>query len=137
MKAHDDKAVENLVNKMMEKIDLESPSLHFTNQVMTQVEALQSSAITKYKPLISNRLWSIIGFAILATCTYLFLNTPTNETSWLSSINFDALANNSITQSVSGFKISKTLMYTIVFMSLMICIQVPLLKNHFDKRFES
>jgi len=137
MKAHDDKSVENLVDKVMQETVLESPALDFTSQVMAQVEALQSSKITAYKPLISTRIWSVIGFAILATCAYLFLNTPTNEISWLSNINFDALANNSITQSVSGFKMSKTLMYTIVFMSLMICVQVPLLKNHFDKRFES
>lgn len=137
MKAHEDKAIENLVNKVMQETELESPSLHFTSQVMSQVEALQSSVITAYKPLISKSIWGIIGFAVLATCIYLFLNTPSNESSWLSSINFDVITNNSITQTISSFKMSKTLMYTIVLMSLMICVQVPLLKNHFDKRFES
>ena len=137
MKAHDDKLVESLVNKVMQDTVLESPSLHFTNQVMTQIEALQSSAITKYKPLISKPIWSMIGFAILATCIYLFLNTPSIEINWFNSINFDVITNNSITQTLSGFKMSKTLMYTVVLMSIMICVQVPLLKNHFDKQFES
>ena len=137
MKAHEDKGIENIVRKVMQDSGKESPSIHFTNQVMAQVEALQSSKITVYKPLISKPIWSMIGFAILATCLYLYLNTPSNEISWLSSINFDAITNNSITQTVSGFKMSKTLMYAIVFLSLMICVQVPLLKNHFDKRFES
>ena len=137
MKAQEDKALENIVDKMMQETVMELPSLDFTSQVMNQVEAIQSSEITKYKPLISKPIWSIFGFAILATCFYLFLKTPANEFCWLSRINFDVITNNSIAESVSRFKISKTLMYTIVFLSLMICVQVPLLKSYFDKQFES
>ena len=33
MKAHEDKAEENLVNKVMQDTVIESPSLHFTNRV--------------------------------------------------------------------------------------------------------
>jgi hypothetical protein len=137
MKTHDDKAIENFVNKVMQNTVLESPAVDFTSQVMSQVEIFQSREITAYKPLISKRIWSVIGFAILATCFYLFLNTPSIETSWLNSFNFDGITNNSITQALSSFTISKTLTYTIGFLAFMICVQVTFLKHHFDKRFES
>jgi hypothetical protein len=137
MKTHDDKAIENLVNQLMEDTELESPALGFTSQVMSQVEIFQSRKITAYKPLISKRIWSIIGFAILAMCFYLFLNTPSNEPSWFNSFNFDGITNFSLTQALSSFTISKTLTYTIGFLAFMICVQVTFLKHHFDKRFES
>ncbi|MFD2823245.1 hypothetical protein ACFS5M_06165 [Lacinutrix iliipiscaria] len=136
MKAHEDKAIERLVRKVMQDTELKSPSEDFTSQIMSQIEAIESNTITTYKPLISKRVWSVIGFAILAISVYLFIITPSNETSWFSHVNFESLTNNSIIHTVSSFKMSKTLMYALVFLSIMICVQIPLLKNHFDKRFE-
>jgi len=136
MKA-EDKHIDDFVNKLMKETTLESPSLDFTDQIMMQVEAFKERKITAYKPLISKRIWAVIGLAILSTSIYLFFNTPSNESRWLSQLNFSVITNNNITQTLSGFTLSKTLMYTIVGFALMICVQIPLLKNHFDKRFES
>ena len=135
MKA-EDKHIEDLISKIMQDVKTESPSAGFTNQVMAQIEANKLSEVIRYKPLISKHIWIIIGCAILGTCLYLFFNTPTNETSLLSQINFNAIINNDVAQTISGFKLPKTVMYTIIGFALMICIQVPLLKHYFNKRLE-
>lgn len=137
MKENIDKHIENLVDKTMKGASLESPSMDFTAQVMSHVSELSQSRITVYRPLISRRFWVVIGIAIFATVIYLFLNTPTNEASWLNSINFEALRNNSISQALSNFTVSKTVMYSVVLFGIMMFIQVPILKNYFDNRMEA
>lgn len=60
MKDNMDNHIEKLVDKSMKKIELESPSLDFTKNVMTQIDALEKSSITSYKPLISKPMWFVI-----------------------------------------------------------------------------
>lgn len=129
-----DKHIEKLTDKMLGETSIESPSFDFTAVVMSQVEALENKAITTYKPLIPKYLWFIFCFALIAITGYLFINNTGSETSLLSNLDFSKITNNTITQSVSEFKMPKTFMYAILFLGLMICVQVPVLKNYFDKR---
>jgi len=129
-----DKNIESLTDKMLEDMPIVSPSLDFTNGVMSQVEALESKKLTTYKPLINKRLWFLVGFVLIAITGYLFTNNAANETTLFHALDFSKLTDNTLTQSLSGFTLSKTLMYTIVGFALMVCIQVPLLKHYFDKR---
>ena len=134
MQEKENKNIEKLADKMMHALDLESPSLDFTNTIMAQVEALESKKVTTYKPLIPSYLWFVGGFLLLAISGYLFLSTATEESTWFSALEFSKLTNNAITQSLSGFSLPKTVIYTILSLGLMICIQVPVLKHDFDKR---
>lgn len=127
MKENEDKYLDDFTKKIIKKAALESPSIHFTSEIMSQVAALNDKSVTIYKPLISKKVWFLIALSFVVLCTYLILGTETEKESWLSTLDFNAL---------SGFKMSKTLMYAVVFFGLMFCIQIPFLKNHFDKRFE-
>ena len=55
-----DKNIERLTDKMLEEMPKVSPSIDFTNTVMSQVETLESKKVTAYKPLIPKNLWFVI-----------------------------------------------------------------------------
>ncbi|WP_034040632.1 hypothetical protein [Wocania ichthyoenteri] len=136
MKENEDKHLDNFTKKIIKKAASESPSIYFTSEIMAQVTALNNSSATVYKPLISKKVWVLIALSFVVLCAYLILGTETEKVSWFSTLDFSALSNNNFTNVLSGFTMSKTLMYAIVFFGLMFCIQIPFLKNHFDKRFE-
>ncbi|MCF7560371.1 hypothetical protein L3X39_06930 [Sabulilitoribacter multivorans] len=131
------KYLDDLSKKVIKGSDIESPSFNFTNLVMSQIEILNKKQTIAYKPLISRTTWVLISIGVLAIIIYvLFFSNPTEGSSWLSQLDFSLLSDNKISNTIPDFKLSKTLMYAVVLFGLMICIQVPLLKNHFDKRFE-
>ncbi|NNC50034.1 MAG: hypothetical protein HKO01_05805 [Flaviramulus sp.] len=137
MKENVNKYLDNLSIKVITSSSIESPSFNFTDSVMSQVTSLNQKQTTVYKPLLSNTTWSLIFIGVVAIIIYvLFSGNQSESTSWLSTMNFEVLSNNRFSNLLSSFKISKTLMYAVVFLGIMICIQVPILKNHFDKRFK-
>ncbi len=131
MKENEDKYLDDFTKKIIKKASLESPSIHFTSEIMSQVSALNKSKVIAYKPLISKQTWVLIALSFIGLCIYLIFGPETHQSSWLGSLDFSKFTN-----VLSGFTISKTLMYAIAFFGLMLCIQIPVLKNHFDKRFE-
>ena len=134
MQEKENKKIEELVDKMMHSLSVESPSVDFTNSIMSQVEALESKKVTTYKPLIPGYLWFIGGFLLVVITGYLFLSTSTEESTWLPALDFRKLTNNTLAQSLAQFSLPKTVLYAILSLGLMICIQVPVLKHYFDKR---
>ena len=136
MKEQADKNIERLVDKIMNDASVETPSFNFTESVMSQVNALQNSDITVYKPLISKTTWMFIVFGFLALIGYFIFGAETEGTSWFSAIDFSVLSNNRLLEAIPSFELPKTVLYAVVLFAFMLCIQIPVLKNHFDKRFE-
>ncbi|MFD1163358.1 MULTISPECIES: hypothetical protein [Hwangdonia] len=136
MKENDDKHLDNFTKKIVEKAALERPSIHFTSEIMSQVAALNKGGVTTYKPLISKKVWTLIALSFMALCVYLILGSETQQEGWFGTLDFSILSNNKFTHALSGFTMSKTLMYAVALFGLMLCIQIPFLKNHFDKRLE-
>lgn len=131
------KYLDDLSKKVIIESKVERPSFNFTNEIMYKVEALSKNQVTVYKPLISKTAWVLISVGFLAVIFYaVFTGNENSSTSWFSEIDFSLLSNNSISNTFSSFKFSKTLMYAVVFFGVMICVQIPFLKNYFDKRFE-
>jgi hypothetical protein len=129
-----DNQIEKLVDNTMKNSKLESPSLDFTNVVMAQVNALQKSTVTTYQPLISKPWWFAIFVMALLVVLFIIFGSSTNETNWLSFIDISVLTDNKLSTALSGFKVSKIVMYSVVLFGIMLIIQVPILKNYFDKR---
>lgn len=137
MEEKDTKYLDDLSRKVIEKTTIESPSFNFTDAVMSKVNALQDSKATVYEPLISKTSWVLIGFGVLVLVLYiLFFGTKTDTSNWIQSIDFSIFSNINM-DFLPSLSISKTFTYAVLFFGLMICIQIPLLKNHFDKRFEA
>lgn len=134
MKEQANTQVEKLVDKMLKSSTLESPSVDFTSQILSKIETLQQSKSTVYQPLISKRVWGIIAGVCAIFVVYFFNTTSTESSSWFSTIDFSKFTNNRLSEGISDYTFSKTMMYSIVFLSVMVFIQIPLLKNYFEKR---
>ncbi len=129
-----DKQIEKLVERSMKTQSLESPLPNFTSMVMDEVLALNKSKVTVYKPLISKPMWFAIFVVVLLIVSYIIFGMNTTETSWFKFIDLSGLTDNRLSNTLSGFKVSKTVMYSVVLFGIMLFIQVPILKNYFDKR---
>lgn len=136
MEEKENKYLENLSETVIGKEAIESPSFNFTDAVMSKVNALEESAVIVYKPLISKQSWVLIILGILIMVLYiLFFGNNTESSSWIQSLDFSILSSINM-DALPSLSISKTFTYAVLFFGLMICVQIPLLKNHFDKRFE-
>jgi uncharacterized membrane protein (DUF485 family) len=136
MEKQNNKFLDDLSRKIIKESDVESPSFNFTNSVMKEIKALNEGRTTVYKPLISKTSWFFISLSVLALVLYvLFFGTETEATRWMQSLDFSILSNFN-TDILPSFSYSKTFSYAILFFGLMICIQIPLLKSQFDKRFD-
>jgi len=137
MDRNTDKQIENLVEKMMKGISLETPSFNFTDMVMAQVLETKTSQATVYKPLISKWIWYIVFAGIFGLMIYLNF-TDLNETSGslFESLNLKALPSFNISKAMESFHFSKITMYACVFLTLMLFIQIPVLKHYMDKQIE-
>lgn len=131
-----DNQIEKLIDKTMKSSKLESPSLDFTNIVMAQVNALQKSTVTTYQPLISKPWWFAIFVMALLVVLFIIFGSSTNDTNGLSFIELSKVTNYKLSNLVPEFKFSKTVMYSILLISLVLLIQIPILKNYFNTRLE-
>jgi hypothetical protein len=136
MEEQENKHLDNLSKKIIQRVAVESPSFNFTDAVMYKVNALSESKVTVYKPLISKTSWFIIGFCVLGLVSYILLfGSKTESSNLLQYLDLSMLSKIDI-DVLPSVSLSKTFTYAILFFGLMVCVQIPLLKNHFDKRFE-
>lgn len=134
MQENVDKQLETLVDKLMEKASLETPSLDFTATVMSKVLAVSNSSVTTYKALISKRVWFIILAGIIALVVYIISTSKVETTGWLASINLSFLSENLLSKTLSEIQYSSITIYAVLSLATMFCIQIWILKNYFDKR---
>ncbi|HEY5686727.1 MAG TPA: hypothetical protein VIS27_00295 [Yeosuana sp.] len=136
MKAKADKEIEKLIDKMMKETTLESPSFDFTAQVMSQVLKIKTNKVTVYKPLISKWIWYGIFISMLGLIAYLSFNDSVVTDGLLEKYNFEILPKFSISNIFSGLHFSRTTLYACILLTVMLFIQIPILKHHMDKRLE-
>ncbi len=125
----DEKKIEMFIDKLLSNEVLEQPSFDFTDKVMSKVEAV--SSITVYKPLIPKYVWTLIAIGFMVLVGYVIFKEPSLKSSWLDGFNLSGVSNP--LRNIS-FNFSKTLMYAMVLLAVMLSIQIPLLKHYFNKR---
>lgn len=136
MKENEDKSIEKLITKVMQTSTLETPSFDFTTQVMNQVNALNTNKVITYQPLISKKAWAIIFGCFVAFMIYIFMTTSPETTSWMNTLDFSVLFENNTSKLLSRVLFSKTTTYILVISTVMLLVQLPMLKNYFDKRLK-
>lgn len=136
MKANTDKHIEKLVDKMMKETSLETPSIDFTAHVMSQVLKIKTSQATIYKPLISKWVWYGIFISMLVLITYLSFNDSVVTGGLFEKFNLRILPKFSTPKLFSGLHFSRTSLYACVLLTLMLFIQIPILKHYIDKRLD-
>jgi len=134
MKENEDKNIEQFIDRVMKETPLESPSYNFTSKVMANVLALDKSKATTYKPLISRKGWILIFAGIIAVLLYFFLSDTAKSAnhSWL----FDLTGKNLIPtlNSSNLFQFSRLTVNVIVAATVLVLIQIVVLKNYLNKR---
>jgi hypothetical protein len=136
MNENADKLLDDLSRKVIGKSSVESTSVNFTSNVMSHIKAYSKSKATTYVPLISKRIWTLIGLGFSAIVVYVIFKSPDNSSSWLKTWSLDSiqLTNLEFGNLLPNPEVSQITMYAIVLLALMLCIQIPLLKHYFNKR---
>ncbi|UWY29380.1 hypothetical protein N4T20_05450 [Flavobacterium sp. TR2] len=129
-----DKNIEQLIEKMMADEKLQSPSMDFTSKIMAEVHFLEEKKLKTYKPLISKPIWISIGLAVAALVIYFSLFSVSETDFKIDEIG--KLYSNKITTAFSGIHFSKNILYAILIVPIMILVQVGILKNYFDKKYQ-
>jgi hypothetical protein len=136
MDRNTDKHIEKLVDKMMKETTLEKPSINFTDRVMSQVEAVAKPSGVVYQPLISKKIWLLIAIGFIALLLFSFFGTQSESKGWFDALNFNMDSVNKFFNVIPKVTFSKTTFYALIMLSVMIFIQIPFLKHHFNQRFE-
>ena len=131
MKANEDKQLEKLVDHMMKDSILDTPSSDFTFKVMSQVLATKTSDATTYKPLISKPVFTAIFTGLAVLIVYVLLNGNSQSNNSFLHLNYNLLPN---FNPVETFRFSEITTYSVVLTTIMLFIQIPLLKNYFDRK---
>ncbi|MEZ0180875.1 hypothetical protein AB9T89_01415 [Flavobacterium oncorhynchi] len=126
-----DKNIEQLIDKMMAEEKLQSPSFDFTSKIMAEVHLLEEKKIKTYQPLISKSVWFFIGTAIVALIIYISLFSVSENNLEIGKLYTDKIAN-----AFSGIHLSKTTLYAVLIVPFMVLVQVGILKNYFDKKYQ-
>ncbi|GAB5564373.1 MAG: hypothetical protein Wins2KO_14360 [Winogradskyella sp.] len=129
----DDKRIEEIVEKLMSADSLEKAPEDFTFNVMSKIEALStSSSTTEYTPLIPKYIWWILSAGFVALIAKIILGKSKTDTSVAERYNLPEVSFNFLENLSVDF--SNTLLYASIFLAVMVCIQIPLLKQYFDNR---
>lgn len=129
-----DKDIEQLIDKMMAEEKLQSPSINFTSKIMAEVLILEEKKQKTYKPLISKSVWVSIGIALALLVVYTSLFSVSESTLKIDEIG--NLYSDKITSVFTGVYFSKNILYAILIVPFMVVIQVGVLKNYFDKKYQ-
>ncbi|PHR15059.1 MAG: hypothetical protein COA40_02650 [Aequorivita sp.] len=133
MKEQQSKELDQLIAKVMQKSTLETPSFQFTDKVLTAINAEQKSVNIPYRPLIPKYIWAAIVVGIIGITGYLwFMIKPAPLNLSIPSFNF--MDSFSLSNNIPAFTPSKITAYAILFFALMLCIQIPMLKQYFNNR---
>lgn len=118
--------------KYIKDIERETPSVDFTANIMDAILQEEQSSIYKAAPLISKKVWFVLAGILIVSI--LFVSKGASS-SWLQipEIKMDYLSHVQFPNLFEGIIISDTVLYVCFFFTLMIFIQIYVLKNHFTR----
>lgn len=137
MEENVDKHLEKLTRKVMSNSVLESPSFDLKSTVMAEIKSSQVSTVTSYTPLISTRVWILIGITLVALILFMIFGDLNVTAGWLSQIGIERFYNYEFSNPLSNLNVPTTLVYAVVFFGIMLTIQIPLLKRYFNQRLHA
>ena len=122
---------DKMLGELIRKSSLDSPGDDFTGKVMAQVQASGHVESIAYQPLISGKLWLVIGFALatlVVTVFFIDFSFIGNLFSGVSveqpqMLNFFSSTFNSITQWLSGVELSSVTAMILISIGLLVIIE--------------
>lgn len=121
--------------KYIKEIKEEAPSIDFTSNLMNVLLQKENLAIYKATPLISKKVWGILIGLLVVSIFYVSRGTSLN---WVKTpkLNLDFMSKIQIPNLFEGITVSNTMLYACFFFTIMIFVQIYVLKNHFTKNID-
>ena len=135
MQENTEQRLDKLARKVLGQVELESPKSDFTANVMAHIEQLDTQKSKGYQPLISRRVWFIVGIIITGIIIYMYFGN-TQSLGWFEGLDISFFDNFQLAELLSGITISNTTMYVAIFFGALLFVQINLLKNYFNKRLQ-
>lgn len=128
----DIKKLDDFTKKYIKEIEIESPSVNFTANLMDTILQKEKVEVYKATPLISTKIWFVLVGVLMASILYV---SKGSSLKWIKipELNFDFLSEVQMPNLFEGFVVSNTILYACFFFTIMFFGQVYMLKNHFTK----
>ncbi|MGG6231894.1 hypothetical protein [Tenacibaculum sp. SDUM215027] len=133
----EDKHIEELdvfTKKYINEIREETPSIDFTANIMDAILQEEKSSIYKATPLISKKIWFVLGVILAVSILYVSKGT---SLSWLKipEVKIDYLSNIQLPNLFENITVSNLMLSACFFFTVMVFVQIYYLKNHFTRKF--
>ncbi|MBV1925217.1 MAG: hypothetical protein KUG49_01750 [Dokdonia sp.] len=133
MKDRMDMRLEEMTTKIVTEAGLKKPATDFTSRIMSSIELQSQSVATVYTPLISKKMWWVIGVTIAAVVGYIVssnmqLTVVQDAVSSMSS----ELPKWQMPKYELDVTVPNTLVYGVLIMAILIAIEIPLLKKQYN-----
>lgn len=121
--------------KYIQDIEVETPSIDFTNAIMQNILKTENKALYKAKPLITKKGWFVVLGTLLALLFFPFKSSERTE-SVLDKVGYSYVPNIEMPSFFAdvSLSVSTTTIYSFVFLAILILVQVHFLKNHFASK---
>ena len=122
--------------KYIKEVEIETPSIDFTANIMQHILQAENSEIYKASPLISKKVWGILATVLFTSILYVSRGTSLG---WVKmpKLKLDYFSRFQFPNLFEGITVSNTMLYACFFFTVMIFFQIYYLKNHFGRKYSS
>lgn len=127
----EEKDLQNLMDKLFDADQLDSPSLNFTSSVIEKIEAQRKEKLT-YTPLLPRWVFVVLAFVVVVFSVFV-LNTMDFggwDMNYFESLN---VSSNWFTDGISQLNFSTSLGYAVLAFGILIFIQAKVLNKFLDR----
>ncbi|NDV45143.1 hypothetical protein [Flagellimonas sediminis] len=133
MDKHEEKKLEEFVDRLMADAPLESPSVDFTKNLMLRIEAQSQKEAFQYKPIMSRSVLVGLFVAFSVLMVYVISQYDLGDgTGWFDKITWEPNFK-PFWGWLENYTSSKVLVYAVLLFGLLFFVQVPWLKKHMDR----
>ena len=124
--------------KYIKEVEVETPSIDFTNTIMQSILKVENTTLYKATPLISKKAWFVVLGTLLALLFIPFKSSESTE-SILDKVGYSYLPNLEMPSLLGdvSLSVSTTTIYSFVFLAILVLVQVHFLKSHFTNKLGS
>jgi uncharacterized membrane protein YbhN (UPF0104 family) len=134
MESNEDKKLDQLIRKSIRLRSFDAAPEDFEELILQKIQAVKMKDKEPYKPLISAFGWTVIGLGFLALITYLVIISYGQPSIWLKGIDYTGSFQNKFLKDFDVLKFSSAVFYSVVCFFIVLAVQLPFLKQHFDKQ---
>ena len=128
----EDKHLKRTIDKLMNDQKLEQPSVDFESVIMAKINAPVNSEVFVYKPLISNGTWAIVFLITSLILVSVYFGNTSDSNTLLDTLNIPSF--NFDFSNALDFSFSKPLIYSALALSVMVVLQIPIIKAYHNKQ---